>query len=616
MGRKERKKICGYSNNDKQIHYKERVKPQLPNFEMVLQQTERTTLSDTQQGLGTTYSEFQLTQRPKWIKTQSQLIDREQFDDNRGCFIKTPKLSLSHGSIGNFSSMQTQQFLLPAITSNVDDHLSTFKQKHANSTTIPNLNLIAKKLHTMSLNSTLNDSQANNSHSKYSEDELMHHLNQKLKKNLRSDIAVTEEERLQLTELQKLLEIKEVQKLDNKRELDLQFSRNFITSVESDQNGLQKTSSSLFEDSNNNIINRTGNGTGRSMTASSIFKPTKSIATLVPQKKELWKNESTYENIVSSYMVNDYDSVISNESLHRFNKLKHDVKLDDISFAPSRIQSLQLLEKRAVELDNLCATSTQKFHQKSIANDKSQNIFNNMSSTMSSTADFEPSALSLTVSQGYSTENFNSTKNRPKTTSQLGSSLNPYTSNPYVSRKNSIVMKVQNEPFKRNGSTSTYQSENNSEYYDSDHGGAYDDNISESAMSRKTGKKLVPQPTPYLSRQGISFSRESPNYQSVASIYNDNHGLSAENLADVIRDQPFQQSQFQLSQGNNNNNMSRASTATTAAVLPPRFGQSDADVEYLKRKVLREAKYNKSQELIRAMKDREEQNSLKVEVCQ
>ena len=86
MVKKERKKIHGSSNNDKPVHYIERFKSQCPNFEM----TNDSSLNETDKTLGTMYSEFQLSQRPKWVKLQSQFVDLNQYDELKKSFVKTP----------------------------------------------------------------------------------------------------------------------------------------------------------------------------------------------------------------------------------------------------------------------------------------------------------------------------------------------------------------------------------------------------------------------------------------------------------------------------------------------------------------------------------------------
>lgn len=563
MIKKERKKIYGISNNDKQSCYTERFKAKLPNFEDNVQHT---SIIDTTNGLGTAYSEFQLSQRPKWIKTQSQFVNLDQYNELNQSFNKSSRPLLTRRSSGNFASMHTQQFSLPSLTSNVDEHLSAFKLKHANSSSVPNLNLIAKKLQTMSLSKSLNQIQD----SSHSEEALMHQLNMKLKKDLRSDsqIDTNEEERLQLTELQKLLDVKEAQKLDNKKNLDLQFSRNYIASV--DLAKTMSTTSSLCEQERFDTSNISRE---RSKSASTLFKPTKSLATLMPQKGQVGQS---FQDSTMDLNDDDNISVLSNDVLHKFNSLKYNVNLDKMSFAPSRIKSVQLLEGRAIELNDLCESTANL-----LAQSKQKSISRKASlTTNSSIIGTEPSISS----QNQSVDSLDNIKsNRPKTVASLHSTLDPLH---YVNASSSRILLAN----PTDTSKKTFGNENNSEYYDN----GYDNSV-----SFKTGKKIVPQPTPYLSRLGVTFSRESPDYRSVSSLYNNNHGLSDSQVH--LPSEIF-------------NPQSSAAEASRTSTAVSKFSHGDADVEYLKRKMLIEARYKKSQEVIEAMRERNEQYLLKNQI--
>ena len=101
----------------------------------------------------------------------------------------------------------------------------------------------------------------------------------------------------------------------------------------------------------------------------SLLEPAKPMATLVPQKNQIWKNDNyMYDDLCSD------DGTIANETLHTYHTLQNNVDLNNISFAPSRIKSLQLLENRAVALDDLCKSTAEKSQ---ILSNKQDTVFNN-----------------------------------------------------------------------------------------------------------------------------------------------------------------------------------------------------------------------------------------------
>lgn len=622
-----RKKITnGLCNQDKQAVYNDRMKPLLPKFDQA--DTSSNTLKDSNFSLNFTLSQYNLSQRRDWINLTSSEIDKVAYDENKKSFTKQLHLTSNKSrknATGNFSSSQSSQFLLPALDSTLNDKLTTFKQKFANTTTLPFSNSIARTLNAFETGK-LGGKQ-------YSEEELMHRLNLTLKGDLRQhDLNVDEAERLRLVELQKIIEIRELQKFDKEAETTLDLSRKFLNSIEVDNewHGAFQKPTSQFLDINHPSLEV------RSMTASATIKPSKSMASIKPQKSRDW-----LDNDPSILDDAEDSSKLTLNAKNHVNTLLYKINPDKIPFAGSRIHSLQLLEQRATAIEESCNQTKTQLYRKLTKSATTSDLENcSVTSTVDSLnlnsnnnmANNNARLFTSLASNQNSQEDLNQYESVNNDFKSVASSKLPYrplsyTLNRDITRTDSIVMK-QAPKFEKTRSISKSESLNNynrSEYnddddnYDSDYDPTYDQPAYEppptaAANTLKNGKKLLPQSTqvPHLTRNGLGYSKANPDYATMARVYATGHSFSSDNLESGA-DNQFGGSSIifkpaALVKGDSKVQLGSSSSASSIS------DTSDAMTDYYKRKILRDGKYARTQATLKGFEEARAVSDLKAEV--